>query len=592
MQLKEEGYRNSREHMKFFILSRESEKNSFFSIFRELPEYSLGIFVEKNGNSQENSDIANIIGNMLDDRLSKNPTLDRKKLEVIIYGIHNEYKKSYGAKDSNNSNSCSIIVFITDYKKITFISIGGLKYILFRDKKIFLKNREHTIAYMMYEAKKIEYDEIKKRRDRNTLTHKFGVDKGVMIDITDSIPLKKDDKIVVYNNDIWDLIDENDIVDVKVNRLKKLFSNKDDYLFFSGTILSLPNKEDVTIENLKRNKVALNKYKIYLGVAFLIIGIVLGAKTYISYKTGNNLYATAVKKETLGNIEFENENYKGALEEYKISLKNYSEYYEYTGKVDNGKIEYMDNLIGQTANIVHILDELEEAEESLYEEDFRKALKDINLLNMKLQNMKSKERIEEKVITLYSTALILNIAYENKITADKLLEDYYKNPIKNEKLKKKAEDLYEKSALVFLENSFMDLYEEIAYKEALDIENVVKYKNTSEIIRMANKAFRDFKYYKSLKLYTSALKSTKNPKTIEMLNHKIKMNDIVLKGVKAELSGDKIKKNALDDRDMRKAIDKYKEAEKYYSILENNASISKIRYNMIIERIHRKIEGK
>ena len=592
MQLKEEGYRNSREHMKFFILSRESEKNSFFSIFRELPEYSLGIFVEKNGNSQENSDIANIIGNMLDDRLSKNPTLDRKKLEVIIYGIHNEYKKSYGAKDSNNSNSCSIIVFITDYKKITFISIGGLKYILFRDKKIFLKNREHTIAYMMYEAKKIEYDEIKKRRDRNTLTHKFGIDKGVMIDITDSIPLKKDDKIVVYNNDIWDLIDENDIVDVKVNRLKKLFSNKDDYLFFSGTILSLPNKEDVTIENLKRNKVALNKYKIYLGVAFLIIGIVLGAKTYISYKTGNNLYATAVKKETLGNIEFENENYKGALEEYKISLKNYSEYYEYTGKVDNGKIEYMDNLIGQTANIVHILDELEEAEESLYEEDFRKALKDINLLNMKLQNMKSKERIEEKVITLYSTALILNIAYENKITADKLLEDYYKNPIKNEKLKKKAEDLYEKSALVFLENSFMDLYEEIAYKEALDIENVVKYKNTSEIIRMANKAFRDFKYYKSLKLYTSALKSTKNPKTIEMLNHKIKMNDIVLKGVKAELSGDKIKKNALDDRDMRKAIDKYKEAEKYYSILENNASISKIRYNMIIERIHRKIEGK
>ncbi|WP_291254153.1 hypothetical protein [Fusobacterium sp.] len=592
MQLKEEQYRNSEESMKFFILSRESEKNSFFSIFRELPEYSLGIFVEKNGNSQENGDIANVIGNMLDERLRKNPTLDRKKLEVIIYGIHNEYKKSYGAKDSNNSNSCSIIVFITDYKKITFISIGGLKYILFRDKKIFLKNREHTIAYMMYEAKKIEYDEIKKRRDRNTLTHKFGIDKGVMIDITDPIPLKKDDKIVVYNNDIWDLIDENDIVDVKVNRLKKLFSNNDDYLFFSGTILSLPNKEDVTIENLKRNKVALNKYKIYLGVAFLIIGIVLGAKTYISYKTGNNLYATAVKKETLGNIEFENENYKGALEEYKISLKNYSEYYEYTGKVDNGKIEYMDNLIGQTANIVHILDELEEAEESLYEEDFRKALKDINLLNMKLQNMKSKERIEEKVITLYSTALILNIAYENKITADKLLEDYYKNPIKNEKLKKKAEDLYEKSALVFLENSFMDLYEEIAYKEALDIENVVKYKNTSEIIRMANKAFRDFKYYKSLKLYTSALKSTKNPKTIEMLNHKIKMNDIVLKGVKAELSGDKIKKNALDDRDMRKAIDKYKEAEKYYSILENNASISKIRYNMIIERIHRKIEGK
>ena len=82
--------------MKFFILSREKE-NSFFSIFRELPGYSLGIFVEKNGNSHENSDIANIIGNMLDERLRKT-TLDRKKLEILIYGIHNEYKKRYEKK--------------------------------------------------------------------------------------------------------------------------------------------------------------------------------------------------------------------------------------------------------------------------------------------------------------------------------------------------------------------------------------------------------------------------------------------------------------------------------------------------------------
>ena len=588
--MKEEQYKNYKENMKFFILSREKEKNSFFSIFRELPGYSLGIFVEKNGNSHENSDIANIIGNMLDERLRKNPTLDRKKLEILIYGIHNEYKKIYEKKDGN---SCSIVVFITDYKNIVFVNIGGLKYLLFRDQAIFLKNREHTIAYLMYEAKKIEYDDIKKRKDRNTLTHKFGVDKGVVIDITDPIPLKKEDKIVVYNNDIWDIIEENDIADIKVNRLKKLFLEKDDYLFFSGVVLNINDGiEKRLAENLKRQKLSLNKYKLYLGVVFLIIGIILGTKTYISYKTGNNLYATAVKKETLGNIEFENENYEGALEEYKISLKNYSEYYEYTGKVDNGKIEYMDNLIAQTTNVVHVLDELGEIEERLYEKDFKKALKDINLLNIKLQNMKNKDKLEEKVITLYSTALILNIAYENKITADRLLENYYKNPIKNERLKKKAEDLYEKSALVFLENSFMDLYEEIAYKEALDIENVVKYKNTSEIIKMANKAFREFKYYKSLKLYTSALKNTKNHKTIEMLNHKIKMNDIVLKGVRAELAGDKILKNATTEVEKKRAILKYKEAKKYYSILENNGSISKSRYKMILDRINKKIGEK
>ena len=85
------------------------------------------------------------------------------------------------------------------------------------------------------------------------MTHKFGVDKGVVIDITDPIPLKKEDKIVVYNNDIWDIIEENDIADIKVNRLKKLFLEKDDYLFFSGVILNINDGiEKRLAENLKR----------------------------------------------------------------------------------------------------------------------------------------------------------------------------------------------------------------------------------------------------------------------------------------------------------------------------------------------------
>ena len=58
----------------------------------------------------------------------------------------------------------------------------------------------------------------------------------------------------MYNNDIWDLIDENDIVDVKVNRLKKLFSRNDDYLFFRGTVLSLDNECKISPENLKKKE--------------------------------------------------------------------------------------------------------------------------------------------------------------------------------------------------------------------------------------------------------------------------------------------------------------------------------------------------
>lgn len=586
--MEKQKYKNSEDNIKFFILSRESEKNSFFSFFKELPKYGLGIFVEKNGNSQINKDIAFVVGKMLEEKLSKEPTLDKKKLERMIFSIHNEYKKLYGEKAGN---SCSIIIFITDFKDITFVNIGGLKYLLLRDEEVILKNRDHTIAYLMYEANKITYEDVRNRKDRNTLIHKFGLDKSVVIDITDPTPIKKDDKIIIYNNDIWDIIEDNDINNFKVNKLKKLFSEKEDYLFYIGTVLEpVYKEEEKPIEKKGSLFLSLSKYKMYIGILFLILGIVLGVKTYLFYKTANNLYALAVKNETLGNVEFENENFKSALEEYEVSLDNYVEYYNYVGKVDKNKEIYMKDLITQTKKAIYISEELEKAEELVADKNFKEALKDINLLNMEIKNLKNSNKLGERILDLYSTTLILNIAYENKVTADNLMNIYYKNPKNSSKLKKKAEELYEKSALIFLENSFMDLYEEIAYKEALDIENIVKYKNTSEIIKMANKAFREFKYYKSLSLYTSALKSTKNPKTIEMLNHKIRMNDIVLKGVRAELTGDKISKNATTKVENKKAELKYREAKKYYSILENNGSISKSRYRMILERINRKID--
>ncbi|MDO4589728.1 MAG: hypothetical protein Q4B33_07660, partial [Fusobacterium sp.] len=59
----------------------------------------------------------------------------------------------------------------------------------------------------------------------------------------------------------------------------------------------------------------------------------------------------------------------------------------------------------------------------------------------------------------------------------------------------------------------------------------------------------------------------------------------------SELEGDKIKRRAINKRDMKRAITKYTEAKKYYSILEDNPSISKTRYQIIIDRVTKKING-
>lgn len=589
--LNDQQHDSIKDNLKFFILSREKKRENFFFTIRELPDYKFGIFIERNGNFASNQDIAKIVGQMLEEKLEKKVTLDKRKLEIMIFEIHKEYREKYGAE----GNSCSIVIFITDYSKILFVNTGNLKYIFSRDKKTLLKNRDHTVAYLMYEANKISYEDIKKRENSNRLIHKFGVDKSIVIDITEPISILKDDKILVYNHDIWKLIEEYDVLSLDPNKLKKIFEDKEDYLFFKGTFLELvEDHNNIKEAQLIKEKTlfsTLNKYKIYLGGIFLLSGLIFGGKTYFFHKTANQIYALAVKNETVGNVEFENQNFKLALREYEVSLQKYIEYYNYTGKVDSGKEEYMHNMIKQTEAIIDIQEELDGIEELIYNKEFRKALKNINFLNLQVQNLQNKGNLEKRILNLYTTALIVNIAYENKLTADSLMRTYHSNPSGNYELKKKAEKLYGKSALVFLENSFVDLYEEIAEKQILDIDNIIKYQDTNDIIKSANSAFRDFKYYKSLKLYTSALKLTKNPKTIEMLNSKIKMNNIVLKGVESELEGDKIKRRAINKRDMKRAITKYTEAKKYYSILEDNPSISKTRYQIIIDRVTKKING-
>lgn len=583
-------YNNTRDNFKFFILSRERKRENFFFVIRKLPDYKFGIFVERNGNFISNQDIAKVVGQMLEKKLEKKVTLDKRKLEIMIFEIHKEYREKYGTQ----GNSCSIVIFITDYSKVLFINTGNLKYIFSRDKKIILKNRDHTVAYLMYEANKISYEDIKKRENSNRLIHKFGVDKSIVIDITEPLSILKNDKILIYNHDIWKIIEDHDVLSLDPNKLKKIFEDKDDYLFFNGTFLELADPNEIKEAQVIKEKSVfstLNKYKFYLSGIFLLGGLLLGGKTYFFHKTANQLYALAVKNETIGNVEFENQNFKLALREYEVSLQKYIEYYNYTGKIDSGKEEYMHKLIKQTEAIIDVQEELDNIEELIYNKEFRKALKNINYLNLQVQDLQSKGNIEKRILNLYTTALIINIAYENKLTADTLMKSYFSNPTKNYDLKKKAEQLYGKSALVFLENSFVDLYEEIVKKQISDTENTIKYQNTEEIIESANTAFKHFKYYKSLKLYTSALKLTKNPKIIEMLNNKIKMNNIVLKGVESELEGDKIKRRAINKRDIKRAIDKYKEAKKYYSILEDNPSIPRARYQIIIDRVNKKIDG-
>ena len=159
-------------------------------------------------------------------------------------------------------------------------------------------------------------------------------------------------------------------------------------------------------------------------------------------------------------------------------------------------------------------------------------------------------------------------------------------------MKKEAMEIYERIAPVFLDNAQKDIYDEIIEKieaEKSPVPKKVPAKTTTaeSLLKEGNMMFDQFRYYKSYELYTSALKKSKDSKMTEMIKGKINMNGILLKGVQSELDGDRLIK---DKNNKEIAKNKYKEAMNQYKKLKYNEYMPSQRYNVIIERLEKKIK--
>lgn len=159
-------------------------------------------------------------------------------------------------------------------------------------------------------------------------------------------------------------------------------------------------------------------------------------------------------------------------------------------------------------------------------------------------------------------------------------------------MKKEAMEIYERIAPIFLENTQKAIYDEIIEKieagKAPAIKKApVKITTAESLLKEGNKMFEQFRYYKSYELYTSALKKSKDPKMTEMIKGKINMNGILLRGVQSELDGDRL---IRDKNNKEIAENKYKEAMNQYKKLRYNEYMPSQRYNVIIERLEKKIK--
>lgn len=608
---------SGRKYQSIFVTSFLSDRgdksvNNDYLTYIELEEYGCWIIVDGNNGGVFEHKIAPFIGEMLIETFIENPTIDRKKIERMLLHVHRRYREMQISNSdmTDEYSSCSIAMAVTDYSKVTFANVGNARFMMLRDNYIIKKSKDSTLAFLMYEAEKILYDEIRFRKDRNIFTHKFGIDKNIAVNVSKTMTLLPNDKILLLTQGAWENLDEDDIekdtaksqrVGQWIGNLVKSM-NKNCYMNLSnhtlcGIFISRPApllpEPETWLSSARKNFSTVDKKLYKIGAVILLLLLILfGGKKFIQYRKLEKMYNFAIEKEKSGDTMMAERKYRAAFEDYQTGIENYMELSKYKGNRYEERIKDLEYFSNQAKISEKTAQSVNTADIMLKNQEFQKAVDELKSADVLALELREDNSLKDEVKHKLATAEILNSAYEEKLKADELYLQKANTNRKRQQMKKEAMEIYERIAPIFLENTQKAIYDEIIEKieagKAPAIKKApVKITTAESLLKEGNKMFEQFRYYKSYELYTSALKKSKDPKMTEMIKGKINMNGILLRGVQSELDGDRL---IRDKNNKEIAENKYKEAMNQYKKLRYNEYMPSQRYNVIIERLEKKIK--
>lgn len=99
-------------------------------------------------------------------------------------------------------------IAFSDGETLQYANCGDTRLVFFRKNKAFARSRDHSVAYTLYQAGQIRYEEIARHPDQNHLLHAMGVETDFIGEQYDPIRLKPRDAFLICTDGFWELISE------------------------------------------------------------------------------------------------------------------------------------------------------------------------------------------------------------------------------------------------------------------------------------------------------------------------------------------------------------------------------------------------
>lgn len=565
-----------------FITKYISEAGSFtknrdFGGFVTLDNYACWIVADGIDSSDEKMSAEMAVSSIISDFTTK-PGFSKGLMKKYIKNANMILDEFTG----KSRLSASVVIVISDYKKIMYGYAGNARFYHLRKDRIIKKSKDHSVAMLMADVGEIEKNLVDTHKERNTLYKFLGEKDRIEPDISGKIKLMSDDVFVLSSSGIWENLKEKELEEILKGSMDigEFVENVEDIIKeYDGQNLNNYSIMAVCAEKLFSEAEAKKKAeaekppkkinfdflkkpivkKIMIALLIMVVGLtVLGIK-----KNRDKKVAKAKQETEIKNADKQvnaGENYDNTLQEYEKAKEVY--------KNDPEKLKELDAKIEKVKSAM-----AGEKAEKKGDTNFDK------------KNYDAAEADYLEAISCYEKAEVdKKAAVEEKL---EMVKEYGKIAA----LEKSGDNSFAKQNYETALKTYQNLVSEVDPEKFKDVVTRVQQKirsineidNAIEYEMAAEKLAKMEKYDQAISKYQSAL-AVYSDNGIEQkkreINKKLKeieqiqlYGDVMKEGADLEDEGDE----EVAKKNFEKAEEKYNAAYKKYLKIENSEKQSEVK---------------
>lgn len=273
------------------------------------------------------------------DLFTKKPTLSRRKLQNYVMEAHRQLKR----QSANFQLKASILIVVSDYKKIRYVSCGNGRFFIFRGDTILLKSREQSLYQKMLDANQVSPNSENGIQESRNLIDYLGKSNHPNLYTSPKSDLEDEDILFLATWGFWEKMSEVELLDALeeaktpegyLDNLQDLYLSKQDGTVNNHTAAAVFVQKTFKTDDTKRKKIV--KSIVAVAIILLVIGTIIGITYTISTIKHNQKVNTITEYEQQGDLYIEDQNFDRAITEYDEAAKSAKQLKEKKGK--KGKV--------------------------------------------------------------------------------------------------------------------------------------------------------------------------------------------------------------------------------------------------------------